>query len=117
MVSYKYRERLARRWGSIGEKENMTHTKGPWRIGDAGNTVVGPPCELPPQRIADLSGTKDMHANGRLIAAAPELLAALQEFVIWSNGDFENDQPLKGLSEVFEHGKLAIAKATGKEEK
>ena len=52
------------------------HTPGPWRIGDAG-TAVFPPKEVfasKPHAIAsNLS-----RANARLIAAAPELLMALE---------------------------------------
>ena len=58
-----------------------THTPGPWRIGDAGNTIFGPPNGQPsPQRIADLA-IIDHKANGRLIAAAPELLEAARAFL------------------------------------
>ena len=54
-----------------------THTPGPWRIGDAGNTIFGPKTDRPsPQTIATLS-VIDHEANGRLIAAAPEMLKAL----------------------------------------
>jgi hypothetical protein len=53
------------------------HTPGPWRIGDARNTVFGPPNGKPsPQTIANLD-VIDHEANGRLIAAAPELLKTL----------------------------------------
>ncbi len=64
------------------------HTPGPWRIGDAGNTVFGPKTDRPsPQTIATLS-VIDHEANGRLIAAAPEMLAALKEIErINNNGE------------------------------
>lgn len=94
----------------------MAHTKGPWRIGDAGNTVFGPPCGLPPQRIADLSGTKGMHANGRLIAAAPELLDALEMMVERATMRYPHFESGEGFT-IFNLAKAAILKATGKEEK
>lgn len=52
------------------------HTPGPWRVGDAGHTVFGPrkPDATLPVIIAQ---RLDSIANARLIAAAPELLAAL----------------------------------------
>jgi hypothetical protein len=65
------------------------HTPGPWRVGDAGHTVFGPPNGAPaPERVATIhGGTADMAAvtrafimkdNARLIAAAPELLEELK---------------------------------------
>ena len=62
-------------WESESEMKRQ-HTPGPWRIGDAGNTVFGPKTDRPsPQTIATLS-VIDHEANGRLITAAPELLIA-----------------------------------------
>jgi hypothetical protein len=98
---------------AFGDKGKMTYTKRPWRIGDAGNTVFGPPCGLPPQRIADLSNTKDRHANARLIAAAPELLAALQEIV----SDWDRGAAMDFLEADISKAHDIVAKATGKEEK
>lgn len=55
------------------------YTPGPWRVGDAGVTVFGPPNGNPaPKRIADMAKTPEYKANARLIAAAPELLEALE---------------------------------------
>lgn len=57
------------------ESGNATHTPGRWRVGDAGATVFGPPNGNPaPEIIA----TVRRKANARLIAAAPDLLAALE---------------------------------------
>ena len=51
------------------------HTPGPWRVGDAGTTIFGPPNGNPsPIMVAQ----RVRRANARLIAAAPELLAALE---------------------------------------
>lgn len=62
------------------------HTPGPWRVGDAGFTVFGPKREAPsPVRIATMPGigtpipTDAVRANARLIAAAPDLLAACED--------------------------------------
>ena len=55
-----------------------THTPGPWRIGDAANTIFGPPAGLPPVRVAELCRADNRRANAALIAAAPDLLAALE---------------------------------------
>jgi hypothetical protein len=56
--------------------EDTKHTLGPWRIGDAGHTVFGPPNGAPsPLMVAQ----RVRRADARLIAAAPELLAALEE--------------------------------------
>lgn len=62
-----------------------THTPGPWRIGDNGQTVFGPPTALPaPVLVAELPfpsprvPKEQRKANAALIAAAPELLAALE---------------------------------------
>lgn len=50
-------------------------TPGPWRIGDAGTTVFGPPNGNPsPKTIA--SGLS--RADARLIANAPDLLSDLK---------------------------------------
>lgn len=80
------------------------HVPGPWRIGDAGNTVFGPKTDRPsPQTIATLS-VIDHEANGRLIAAAPDLLAALKEII----SDESN-----GLLAVPAAARAAILRAEG----
>lgn len=58
-----------------------THTPGPWRIGDAGHTVFVPPNGQPaPERIATLANRHEStRHNARLIAAAPDMLAALRQ--------------------------------------
>lgn len=59
------------------------HTPGPWRIGDAGATIFGPPNGNPsPVTICAMAGPRgDSRANARLIASAPDLLAALKAIV------------------------------------
>jgi len=95
------------------------HTKGPWAISknlswsenDRGWTVFkrgeGHIATVSP-RIADDSGnaSEEGLANARLIAAAPELLEALQ-FVMVAHGE--------QLDLAFQQAQAAIAKATGSE--
>lgn len=66
--------------------EQVKHTPGPWRIGDAGRTVFGAKVPgampatvayMPP--ITPRVDAGERKANRDLMAAAPELLAALQE--------------------------------------
>jgi hypothetical protein len=76
-------------------------TPAPWRIGDAGMTVFGPPNGNPsPETVA---ATRN-RANARLIAAAPDLLHALQ--LIDSNAA-ENPDWIRRVA------RAAIAKAGG----
>lgn len=54
--------------------KQLNYTQGPWRVGDAGMTVFGPPNGQPaPEVIANVRSK----TNSKLIAVAPELLEAL----------------------------------------
>lgn len=53
-----------------------THTKGPWAFHKRGQRVYGG--RLDSVLVAQLSINPEFEANGRLIAAAPDLLAALK---------------------------------------
>lgn len=73
--------------------KTQTHTRGPWKIGPSGGTLTHhESCEPTPSIILPGSGAvvaqvgcgwaDDQEiANARLIAAAPELLAALEDVV------------------------------------
>ena len=90
----------------------MTHTPGPWRLGRSGTTVV---CdtEIPQWKTGDpgsleaygghLVGESMTLVNARLIAAAPELLEALETMVA---GRIEWEASL-------DIARAAIAKARG----
>jgi hypothetical protein len=60
----------------------MTHTKGPWHLAGTGEMVCGGDnaekiiCDWPSDK-----GTPENCANARLIAAAPDLLSALEAMV------------------------------------
>lgn len=90
--------------------------KGPWRIGDAGNTVFGPPNGTP----APVTVAKLVHKEfGPLIAAAPDLLAALRECVTDDGARCLNDDPRgerarRRLYAINDIARAAIAKAEGR---
>mgnify|MGYP001616065386 FL=1 len=80
------------------------HTPGPWRVGDAGRTIFGPPNGEPsPETIAEIR----LRKNARLIAAAPELFEALKvcQVRIFMLEGSENNE--------YQTATDAIAKATG----
>ena len=90
----------------------MKHTPGPWHLAaDADGTMTtndqGAQITMwPPQ-----GGTVEQCANARLIAAAPDLLAALQTF---ANLDRSTPSGLWSIRpELCEAARAAIAQATG----
>lgn len=92
----------------------MSHTPGPWRIGDAGHTVFGPPNGSPsPRTVATVVPHNDRRDNARLIAAAPDLLEACKDCLERLQAYSE-----RGLSFPLTTAKArtAIAKAEGREE-
>lgn len=85
----------------------MSFTPGPWRVGDAGATVFGPPTGNPsPETIANVRRAD----NARLIAAAPELLAALRGILEIGKRDMSNPK----YDGYFATASDAIAKAEGR---
>ena len=88
-----------------------THTNGPWTIGDD-CCVYGNHGMIRPfvAQIADDYNDGETQANARLIAAAPDMLAALEMVDrIWRHDQTANISPNSPLAIV----RAAIAKATG----
>ena len=81
------------------------YTKGPWGImkGDHGPMIFSGECGRGVAMLARQVTTAEREANARLIAAAPELLEALEELLAetWINGAFADK------------ARAAIAKAKG----
>ena len=97
------------------------HTPGPWQIypGGKGEQFVFGDCSSShPYLCGQAFGlTADQcAANARLIAAAPELLAALESVMQWTEGDLESPASLdcETIQERITFIKSAIARATGK---
>lgn len=86
------------------------HTAGPWRVGDAGHTVFGPPMGEPaPMMVAQ----RVRPADARLIAAAPELLEAVRGAVLVVQ-DATFAGPLgQAYRDLAERMRAAIRKAEG----
>ena len=95
----------------------MSHTPGPWAIN--GWNIVQQDCDYTFPLLAKVcNGNRSLtldaiNANARLIAAAPELLAALKELVSYDEGCSEASD--YGY-EVLHRCKAAINKAEGRGE-
>ena len=94
------------------------HTPGPWHIGvrtfHAGRDVYGPKGE--PVAVADdaITATPEAEANARLIAAAPDLLAALEALTACASMSGPAGTTAYLISnERMQAARAAIAKATG----
>ena len=108
-------------------KPNSQHTPGPWRVDADGYEITAKgwtivetslPVYEEPRNRAELRD--EQIANARLIAAAPEMLAALQAITARVNGVWD-DPALLSFGDLSENtikdtmriARTAIAKVTG----
>ena len=87
------------------------HTPGPWdvyggEIGTAPDATLAVVCAL-----SGNDGDNEEDANARLIAAAPDLLAALEALARWETCDLDAEQAAALMDEVCDMARAAIAKA------
>ena len=96
----------------------MNHTSGPWKVFN--NREIGPISKeddqsysmmLPVAYIEQYDYPNDYEANANLIAAAPDLLEALQE--LYHLIDSAHDGKRVFTTEMQKKVRAAIAKATG----
>lgn len=84
------------------------HTPGPWHYDEGDGWVVSDyPRHIicnPLDRSTNI-GHEECDANAQLIAAAPDLLAALRAFVEF------NDEPMGGPPSLWQAARAALAKA------
>jgi hypothetical protein len=92
---------------------NTKHTQGPWHTGKNGQPLDEFGNAILPAR-ADLSYKNGVarEANARLIAAAPDLLEALEEIAAQIETIYVNN-PTRELFDVLEQARVAINKARG----
>lgn len=95
-------------------KTNASHTPGPWKAHWNGLWKITTKAGWlvahlsPPKRAHGVFEPANVEANARLIAAAPDLLAALQAIV--SNQDMaDGEEPRRLIAEA----RAAIVKAKG----
>ena len=89
-------------------REAMKHTPGPWNYDRSGYSLyVNSGRELVTALSMDGKRLETSEANARLIAAAPDMLNALMDFVSYFGHDNDN-----GLDEMLTNARAAIAKAT-----
>ena len=90
---------------------NSAHTKGPWMAASNPSSVVGWPVVAPHatgRSVCNVTtGHEDAAANARLIAAAPELLEALERLADPAHGVNRLPPWAVGIA------RAAIAKARG----
>jgi hypothetical protein len=86
-----------------------TQTPGPWHYSAAVGCVFGPVGTCPQVCSLPAFGGAEGTANGRLLAAAPELLAALRVFLLARSGH----SPFYTMDEAEHKARAAIAKAEG----
>ena len=93
------------------ETMTNTHTHGPWDITDEGSQIIIQTFSPHPTgTLARIYRTDELaHLDARLIAAAPELLEALQ--MIMPQEPQETDSYDRAM---WENARAAIAKAIGK---
>lgn len=99
----------------------MGHTPGPWELGEKRGVWVGPVvmADNGSRGVAFVCGESD--ANARLIAAAPELLAALRGVLHWAECECKRlagDTPPNDEPPMCDYcvARLAIDKAEGSDE-
>ena len=90
------------------------HTPGPWHVGmKPGPIVYGPNGEQVASLVVPMLPEEENRANAHLIAAAPELLAALRDVIGWIPGSsaWHTDAARKSV----ENARAVLAQATGAE--
>jgi hypothetical protein len=87
---------------------NTEHTAGPWTVSKPSGNYIDTPASKGSIAALTFSATP---ADARLIAAAPDLLAALQEVLC----DLDTLREPYRNEAICERVRAAIAKATGKE--
>lgn len=108
--------RLLQSWGA--DMKKTQHTSGPWKLEDGAiraKAREGGSVTVAHVRGWDRMWEDEEKANGRLIAAAPDLLAALKYLITHSREHYEGKSiiPNPEYAAWADKARSAIAKATG----
>ena len=95
------------------------HTPAPWKTGDSDwHTIVGPHTRFKSTHLVGIANVEESDdsnedaSNARLIAAAPELLAALQSINEWFEESSDYREQPEQIAWANGIARAAIAKAT-----
>jgi hypothetical protein len=91
------------------------HTPGPWRVFDAFTDleiVTDRPTANETESIVQFKGQPNANANARLMAAAPELFDALEDFFNIMH-DYQSSVRKGYVTHAMDMARAAIAKAKG----
>jgi len=90
------------------------HTAGPWRVFDAFTEIVTDrPTAFETESIVQFKGQKNAKANARLMAAAPDLLDALEGLVERDRSEAADSGFTDDEMTWLEDARRATAKAKG----
>lgn len=111
----KYEQAIAGKSKPISRRRLMTHTPGPWKEHEGfiigrfnSDNEIHDICD-PRCAPVDADTICEMDANARLIAAAPELLKVVQDFIF----TLQDEHGKHYVDGNIIHGKAAWVKATG----
>lgn len=93
----------------------MTHTPGPWHFGKYADRVTATEDSDGRDSICHVYGNQQ--ANARLIAAAPEMLNALQQFISFQDADdnvVSGEQLEQLYNSAIKEARRLVAKHEGK---
>ena len=98
----------------------MTHTQGPWKVAPIKDEASYPTSIWAQSGAIWIAEMKDRalmrdNPNARLIAAAPDLLAALEAILGETHDDPLGFQDALSCYQIREFARAAIAKATNEE--
>jgi hypothetical protein len=95
----------------------MSHTPGPWAVEPVGTADNGKTiCEVVTSARGEMVASHMYYDDAQLIAAAPDLLVALESAVKFIDSEYPNssvDKYWPAIAPIVAQGKAAIKKARG----
>jgi hypothetical protein len=91
------------------------HTPGPWHVFKDSSIYSKHADYTLAEMVAGMT-VEEWDANARLMAAAPELLEALQSFLNWSDSVYYGEDTRRELVRAKDKARAAIVKATGEQQ-